>query len=234
MNSSKHHTGARDGSKGTGPRLLWLIRRQTPWATAIAAAVAALLSTLVLLAGCATSIGASSTLADQHKSASAQPWQVYHDSYGYFTVQLPPGWTATAREGGTATVGNHATGQSATYPVYQTILRDSAPDAAEFTITIVASPLVNSFMQQRDCGLPGNAALAGNAVARSGQRWTFASERAQYDISFAIGGPRVSTYVQGQATTTPVPFATIQADVDLYHHIVATFTPVPNTPLVCK
>ena len=33
-------------------------------------------------------------------------WQVFHDPAGYFTIALPPGWTATGGRDGSGTLGD--------------------------------------------------------------------------------------------------------------------------------
>jgi hypothetical protein len=158
-------------------------------------------------------------------------WQVFRDPAGYFTIVLPPGWTATGGQDGSGTLGDRTGSYS--YTDYSWAVRDPASGTSGPGVFISYHPLTNAFGRHFECeAFPhANGTFAGLPAESIGPNagWLFATESAHYQLNY--GFPPSG----GLQTTPPtaIPAATFAAGQSLTTQIAATFLPTPDTPLTC-
>jgi hypothetical protein len=211
-------------SRRTGARRVWLD-------AGIAAAA--------LLVACAVFVGALDpelALSNLFPRPAPAGWHAYHDPAGYFTIAVPAGWTAQTFSGET-TEGNVYTGQSATFPNYDTILGNPPIGESTLRVGISVSPHTTPFERQWDCqdhGFP-NTLLAGLPAVHYERdvwgSWLLNTDTAHYQIDLIPVGFHGNALESG--VPTPVPQATVQAENQLAPRILATFTPIPATWFFC-
>jgi hypothetical protein len=156
-------------------------------------------------------------------------WTVFHDPSGYFTISLPPGWTADGGESGTGTTGD-ATG-SYTETDYAWVAEDPANGGEGPIVAISYYPLPNAFARQYECrAFPSpSATFAGLPAAPIADGWIVATTAAHYQLNYGFP-PNTTAHT---TPPTPVPAVTATAGTDLSAQVAATFRPTPRTPLSC-
>jgi hypothetical protein len=165
---------------------------------------------------------------------TAIAWQTYRDPTGFFTLQMPAGWTAR-RDTGTGSVGDR-TGNAAQIDYFTAL---GAPPHGTTTITVYVdeSPIQGAFLHHWECTtwspLPLTSARVAEVLAASvGQQIVlFNTSAAPFQVSWTIPGDQGD--VMMTTPPTSVPRATFQADQLLFEQMRASFTPTPATPLVC-
>lgn len=206
-----------------------LPRQRVPVRTTFRILVLALVST-VLLGGCGHSVlnasqGATTTVNGPH-------WQTYRDPHGYYTLQLPPGWSPRTFET-QGLVSDTSKGLSATYTIYNSTFgnppHSSTAPIVSISYFLLSQPLTHS----RACQLMPNASLGGIPAFRSGNNWVIVTDTAEYQIAYTwlnfLGGVQ-----NPDNRPTEVPTEVVQADQHLYEQIVSTFQPRPATSPICK
>ncbi|MGH2517047.1 MAG: hypothetical protein ACRDHP_15465 [Ktedonobacterales bacterium] len=169
-------------------------------------------------------------------------WHLYRDPGGSFTIGLPPSWQA----GGTVT-GHGVEGDpiaSANITEVDTSFFPSAGGPQNFdphlrvdvnymlytdTRGAFKQPFLCSIYTKSDTTIGGVRAVTEQPAAW--HLWTIATSALEYQVSYGLPSDRPK--VSEPVPPTPVPQATVTADVNLAEAILATFTPIPATPPKC-
>jgi hypothetical protein len=159
-------------------------------------------------------------------------WVTYRDPAGYFTIRVPPTWRATVGTG-TGTYGDRTGSYSFTDENVD--LGTGSNFWQSVGISIYVEPISSAFARHWNCTANAgalNATIAGLPATDLGWTWLLNTEDAHFQISTPLtpnpGGPMITT------PPTPVPQATIVAEQHLYTQVIATFRPIPDTPLKCS
>lgn len=178
-------------------------------------------------------------------TASAAPtptvptnWQRYTDPGGYFSVSLPTGWTTQRDISGKATMGNN-NGSFTTQDITDTL---GGPPRGQNSITVwvMIEPLPNDFARQWECrALPipdGNTTIAGlPAIHDDVIGWLLNTNAAHFQIDYAYPNWRGDVMMRpGDPTATPMPPGFYDQGQQEIKTIIASFLPMPDTPLACK
>lgn len=156
-------------------------------------------------------------------------WHLYHDPYGFFTIGLPPGWTAQAAPPSTGIVRDKQ--GSGTETDYLVAFGNPPHDPAGLTVDIFYHPLSIQILRTGVCQNMSKLA-PGTPTTRpyfEGAGWFVETNAAHFQLSYFLDNrPEEPPY-----PATPIPQATQEAGAHLFARILATFTPTPNTPLQC-
>jgi hypothetical protein len=164
-------------------------------------------------------------------------WQTYHDPQGLFTVSLPQGWTAQV-EVGEGHEGD-LTG-SVTFKDYNYAFGAPPVGTNSITVGVYVVPVVNDFMRRWNCqnwqNTPNNTTIAGLPAWDMGNgSWLLDTNTAHFQISYRYPKDRSGLMQRpDDPTATPMPPGFYERGQQEIKTIVASFTPTPATPLVCK
>jgi hypothetical protein len=164
----------------------------------------------------------------------AADWVTYRDPAGFFTLRIPPQWHATVSTGeGWAgdRMGSYSyTSENVNLGPGTRLPRDTYVD-------VYIQPIPNAFARHLNCTAgngPVNATVAGLPATDLGSTWLLNTEDAHFQIStpfsYNPGGVEIHA---GSPLPTPVPPATVSAEQHLIEMVIATFRPIPATPLKC-
>ena len=210
------------------------------WRRGVIAGAAALSIIVILFATLFYALG--------HKvfsPASAAPtptvptnWQRYTDPGGYFSVSLPAGWTAQRDTSGKSTMGNNS-GSVTTQDITDTL---GGPPRGQNSITVwvLIEPLPNDFARQWECGAwppeRNNTTVAGMpALHLEDNTWLLNTNAAHFQISyFYPNWPGNVNMPVNAPTATPMPPGFYNQGQQEIKTIIASFLPMPATPLACK
>lgn len=165
-------------------------------------------------------------------------WQRYTDPGGYFSVSLPNGWTAQRDTSGKATMGNNS-GSFTTQDITDTL---GGPPRGQNSITVwvLIEPLPNDFARQWECGAwppaRNNATLAGlPAIHFEDNTWLLTTNAAHFQINYLYPNwPGNVNMPVNAPTATPMPPGFYDRGQQEIKTIIASFLPIPDTPLACK
>lgn len=178
-------------------------------------------------------------------TASAAPtptvptnWQRYTDPGGYFSVSLPKGWTMQRDTNGGSTEGN-ANGSVTLQDITDTL---GGPPRGQNSITVwvLIEPLPNDFARQWECGAwppaRNNTAVAGvPALYLNENTWLLNTNAAHFQISYLYPNwPGNVNMPVNAPTATPMPPGFYDQGQQEIKTIIASFLPIPATPLTCK
>lgn len=169
-------------------------------------------------------------------------WQRYQDPGGYFSVSLPKGWTVQRDTSGKETMGN-TQGSVTVHPVMDAL---GGPPRGQQTITvwITITPIINDFERQWMCGaLPptqDNTTIAGlpashHVIHDGNPAWLLNSSSASFQIDYTYPNWKGDVLMPANApTATPMPPGFYAQGQQEMQTIIASFMPLPDTPLACK
>lgn len=171
-------------------------------------------------------------------------WHLYRDPRGYFTLGLPLGWNVV---GGTAAghgVQGGPTGSATTVDVSTAFFppaggpQNFAPQLRiDVTYTLYTDtrgafkqPLLCEIYTKSDTTI-GSVRAQMLANNHRSHLWAIATSAVAYQVSYGL--PSDWTSDSETVPPTPVPQATVTADLQLVQAILATFAPIPATPPKC-
>lgn len=190
------------------------------------------LAIVALLAGCGNMRAAGTQTPGTHAAPAASlpaGWHLYRDPYGFFTIGLPPGWAAQTTPPSTGTVGDRQ--GSGTMTGYLVGLGNSHFDPTGLTVDVSYYPLSNRILRSWSCQSMAQRA-PGTPTTRpyfAGLNWFVETNAAHYQIGYFLNNRSEAL----MSPATPIPQAKQEADTLLFAQLLATFTPIPNTPLQC-
>jgi hypothetical protein len=178
-----------------------------------------------------------STATDAPSPTAPINWQRYTDPGGYFSVSLPNGWTVERDTSGKATMGNSG-GSFTTQDIMDTL---GGPPRGQnsITVSIWIEPLPNDFARQWMCQAfspsHNNTTVGGVPANFFDNTWLFTSNAAHFQISYVYPNwPGNVAMPSNAPTATPMPPGFYNLGQQEMRTIVASFLPIPATPLACK
>lgn len=202
------------------------------------AGVAALSIIVILFATLFYALGhkISSTATAAPSPTAPTGWQRYTDPGGYFSISLPDGWTAQRDISGVTTAGNRS-GSFTTQDMMDTL---GGPPRGQNSITveILTEPLPNDFARQWMCGAfpasHNNTRIAGLPAASLDNTWLLNTQAAHFQISYVYPNwPGDVNMPVNAPTATPMPPGFYDRGQQEIKTILASFLPIPATPLAC-
>jgi len=228
------HEHENPGTSGTAPRPAGPTHNHDPsarlgrpgrWVMAAAAAV-------IVAALAAVLLGRAGLLAGGRGASGS--WQLYHDPFGLFTVQLPPRWTAQFAPS-TGTFGDRY--GSETERVDQVSFDDPAQGTGSAYVSVIAHPIKTAFDHQYNCQQPSDlqpfVPLTLSSMEPGGHS-LFTTENAYFQVN--VGIPGVVTPVgfgPPPPPATPIPSTWVATDKSEVNALLVSFQPTNSKPLTC-
>lgn len=187
--------------------------------------------TVVVVALAAVLLGRASDGASGSGSGS---WHTYHDSFGLFTLRVPPGW-ATHFAPTTGTFGDR--NGSETERVDMVSFDNPAQGTGSAYVLVTAYPIKTAFDHQHYCQQPANlqsfTPLTLRDMEPSGYQ-LFTTETASFQVDVGIPGV-VEPVKFGPATPvpTPIPATWVATDQSVVNALLVSFRPTDPKPLTC-
>ncbi len=170
-------------------------------------------------------------------ASSPTNWKTYRDPSGYFSVSIPADWTVQRDTSGQATMGNSG-GSFTTQDIMDTL---GGPPRGQnsITVSIWIEPLPNDFARQWMCQAfspsHNNTTVGGVPAIFFDNTWLLNTNAAHFQISYTYPNAPGNVAMPANApTATPMPPGFYDLGQQEMQTIVASFLPIPDTPLACK
>jgi hypothetical protein len=168
-------------------------------------------------------------------AGTSSKWQTYHDSFGLYTLQLPPGWAPHVTMS-TVSYGN--TSGSATIKAEIVSFGDPSQGAGSAHVYTLAYPIKTAFDHQFYCQPSslhqGFSPMTLNKFEQSGALSLFVTKNAYFQIDAEIPGVLApERFGPSPPTATPLPASWLATDKTDVNKTLTSFRLTDPMPLAC-